>query len=197
MIISTGMANLHEIEEAVDASLSGGCKQLALLHCVSGYPAPPSDYNLRTIVDLSRRFNIPIGLSDHTLDNSTAVASISMGASIIEKHVTLDRLGGGPDDSFSLESEDLQELCRGSRNAWLALGRVSYERASSEADNIKFRRSLYFVEALREGDLITEKNVRSIRPGYGLPPKHLDDVIGRELVVDVTPGTAVQWDLIR
>jgi N-acetylneuraminate synthase len=197
MIISTGMANLQEIEEAVDASLSGGCKQLALLHCVSGYPAPPSDYNLRTIADLSRRFNIPIGLSDHTLDNSTALASISMGASIIEKHVTLDRLGGGPDDSFSLESEDLQELCRASRNAWLALGRVSYERASSEADNIKFRRSLYFVEALREGDLITEKNVRSIRPGYGLPPKYLDDVIGRELVVDVAPGTAVQWDLIR
>lgn len=197
MIISTGMANLLEIEEAVDAALSGGCNQLALLHCVSGYPAPPADYNLRTIVDLSGRFGVPIGLSDHTLDNSTAVASISLGASIIEKHVTLDRQGGGPDDSFSLESEGLKDLCRGARNAWSAMGQVSYERAPSEGENIKFRRSLYFVESLRKGDFVTEKNVRSIRPGYGLAPKYLDDVVGRQVVEDIAPGTAVQWDLIR
>ena len=130
MIISTGMADAEEIQEAITAAREGGCRQLAILHCVSGYPAPAEDYNLRTIVDMIGRFGLVTGLSDHTLDNTTAIASVVLGAAIIEKHFTLDRNGGGPDDSFSLEPEDLTALCRDSKTAWKALGRVDYGRKS-------------------------------------------------------------------
>lgn len=126
LIISTGMADAEEIQEAIDAAYSAGCKELAILHCVSGYPAPASDYNLRTIQDMQIRFGVPVGLSDHTLDNTTAIAAVALGACIIEKHFTLDRNGGGPDDSFSLEPADLAALCRDSKTAWQALGRVDY-----------------------------------------------------------------------
>src|SRR5690606_11756668 len=145
MIISTGMADAEEIEEAIAAAKDGGCRELAILHCVSGYPAPAEDYNLRTIPDMIERFGLVTGLSDHTLDNSTAIASVALGASIIEKHFTLDRNGGGPDDSFSLEPAELTALCRDSKTAWSALGEVNYGRKSSENGNVKFRRSLYFV----------------------------------------------------
>ncbi|MFY9178938.1 MAG: pseudaminic acid synthase, partial [Venatoribacter sp.] len=155
MIISTGMANLEEIAEAVDAAKSAGCKQLALLHCVSGYPAPAADYNLRTIPDLIQRFGLVAGLSDHTLDNTTAITSVALGASIIEKHFTLDRKGGGPDDSFSLEPADLAALCQSSKTAWQALGQIDYSVKKSEATTLKFRRSLYFVKDLKAGDTIT------------------------------------------
>ena len=138
MIISTGMADAQEIQEAIDAAREGGCKELAILHCVSGYPAPAEDYNLRTIPDMIQRFSLVTGLSDHTLDNTTAITSVAMGASIIEKHFTLDRSGGGPDDSFSLEPVELAALCKDSKTAWAALGQVDYGRKSSEQDNVKF-----------------------------------------------------------
>jgi N-acetylneuraminate synthase len=167
MIISTGMANEEEIQEAIDAARKGGCKELAILQCVSGYPAPAEDYNLRTIPDMVDRFGLVTGLSDHTLDNTTAIASVVLGASIIEKHFTLDRNGGGPDDSFSLEPDDLAALCRDSKTAWKALGQVDYGRKLSEQSNAQFRRSLYFVKDMKMGDVITEDCVRSVRPGYG------------------------------
>lgn len=179
MIISTGMANAEEIQEAIDAAREGGCKELAILHCVSGYPAPAADYNLRTIPDMIQRFDLVTGLSDHTLDNTTAIASVALGASIIEKHFTLDRSGGGPDDSFSLEPTDLAALCKSARTAWEALGQVDYGRKSSEQGNVKFRRSLYFVKALKAGEIVTADAVRSVRPGYGAAPKNLEQVIGK------------------
>ncbi|MFJ2991150.1 pseudaminic acid synthase [Pandoraea sp. NPDC087047] len=191
MIISTGMADAEEIQEAVDAARAGGCKELAILHCVSGYPAPAQDYNLRTIPDMIERFGLITGLSDHTLDNTTAIASVAMGAAIIEKHFTLDRNGGGPDDSFSLEPAELAGLCRDSKTAWAALGQVDYGRKSSEQGNAKFRRSLYFVKDLKAGEVITADAVRSVRPGFGMAPKYLDFVIGKTLVHDVAMNTPV------
>lgn len=185
MIISTGMADAEEIQEAIDAAREGGCKELALLHCVSGYPAPAEDYNLRTISDMIERFDLVTGLSDHTLDNATAIASVAMGASIIEKHFTLDRNGGGPDDSFSLEPTELAALCRDSKTAWSALGRVDYGRKFSEQGNVKFRRSLYFVKDLKVGDVITPDAVRSVRPGFGLAPKKIDILIGATVANDI------------
>jgi pseudaminic acid synthase len=197
MIISTGMANAEEIEEAIAAARDGGCKELAILHCVSGYPAPAGDYNLRTIGDMMERFGLVTGLSDHTLDNTTAIASVVMGASIIEKHFTLDRNGGGPDDSFSLEPADLAALCRDSKTAWKALGMVDYGRKSSEEGNAQFRRSLYFVKDIKAGDVITEDCVRSVRPGYGLTPKYLDLVKGTRVIRDIRKNTPVTWDSIH
>ncbi len=196
MIISTGMADKNEISEAVNAAMEGGCTQIAVLHCVSGYPAPPHDYNLMTIPDLIKEFDLVTGLSDHTLDNTTAIASVVLGASIIEKHFTLDRNGGGPDDSFSLEPPELAALCRDARTAWQARGVVDYGRKSSEQGNAKFRRSLYFVKSLKAGDVITKDSIRSVRPGYGLPPKHFDSLLGRIVKQDVSYGTATNFDLI-
>jgi len=194
MIISTGMANAEEIEEAITAAREGGCKELAILQCVSGYPAPAEDYNLRTIPDMIERFGLVTGLSDHTLDNTTAIASVVLGASLIEKHFTLDRNGGGPDDSFSLEPADLAALCRDSKTAWKALGQIDYGRKSSEQGNAQFRRSLYFVKDMQAGEAITEDSVRSVRPGFGLPPKKLEWVIGQKLSKPVSANTPVKED---
>lgn len=196
MIISTGMADAEEIQEAIDAAREGGCKELAILHCVSGYPAPAEDYNLRTLPDMIKRFGLVTGLSDHTLDNTTAITSVALGASIIEKHFTLDRNGGGPDDSFSLEPEDLTALCRDSKTAWQSLGQINYGQKSSEKDNIQFRRSLYFVKDMKAGDIITEDSVRSVRPGFGLAPKHLNEIIGKKVTKNISKNTAVTLDLI-
>ncbi len=192
MILSTGMANAEEIAEAVAMARSSGCTQIALLHCISGYPAPASDYNLRTMLDMRERFGTVVGLSDHTIDNATAIAATALGASIIEKHFTLNRNDGGPDDSFSLQPEDLQSLCRDTRAAWMALGSVDYGLQSSERSNIRFRRSLYFVKDLEAGATITAEAVKSIRPGFGLAPKHLDRVIGSTLACAVRRGTPVR-----
>lgn len=192
MIISTGLADKKEIEEAIFAARDSGCKQLAILHCVSGYPAPSSDYNLMTIKDMKNSFRVVTGLSDHTISNTTALASISLGASIIEKHITLDRTGGGPDDSFSLEKEDLAELCKESRIASEAVGKVDYGLKSSEAGNIKFRRSLYYVNDIKSGSKIQKEDLRSVRPGYGLAPKKLDAVIGKRALKDIQKHTPVQ-----
>lgn len=195
MIISTGMADAEEIEEAISAAREGGCKELAILHCVSGYPAPAEDYNLRTIPDMIERFGLVTGLSDHTLDNTTAIASVVLGASLIEKHFTLDRNGGGPDDSFSLEPRDLAALCRDSKTAWRSLGEINFGRKSSEEGNVQFRRSLYFVKDMKAGEVITEECVRSVRPGYGLAPKYLNRVIGQAVVRAVGANTPVTEDV--
>lgn len=200
MIISTGMADAEEIQEAIDAAREGGCKELAILHCVSGYPAPAEDYNLYTLPDMIQRFGLVTGLSDHTLDNTTAIVSVALGASIIEKHFTLDRNGGGPDDSFSLEPADLAQLCQGVRTAWRALGTVDYGMKSSEQGNVKFRRSLYFVKDLQAGDLITADAVRSVRPGFGLPPKYYESVVGARLQTAAKSNTPVlpgMWQVER
>jgi len=192
LILSTGMADAEEIGEAVEAARSAGCKELALLHCVSGYPAPAADYNLRTLVDMAERFGCVVGLSDHTLDNTTAVASVSVGAALVEKHFTLDRSGGGPDDSFSLEPAGLEELCRNVRTAWDALGKVDYGRKSSEQGNVQFRRSLYWVRDLDAGEVVDATALRSVRPGYGLAPKYLDEVLGLLLARPVSAKTPVR-----
>lgn len=196
MIISTGMADAEEIQEAVDAARSAGCEQLVLLHCVSGYPAPSDDYNLHTITDMQQRFAVPVGLSDHTLDNTTAIASVALGACVIEKHVTLDRCGGGPDDSFSLEPAELKALCDGTKTAWRALGQVNYARKSSEQANVKFRRSLYVVKPLQAGEMITPEHIKSVRPGYGLAPKYWDDVLGKRVKFDIPSGIALNWEML-
>jgi len=194
MIISTGMADAEEIGEAIEAAREGGCEELAILHCVSGYPASPEDYNLRTIKDMRERFGLVTGLSDHTLDNTTAIASVVMGSSIIEKHFTLDRNGGGPDDSFSMEPSDLTALCRDAKTAWSALGKVDYGMKSSEQANIKFRRSLYFVKALKAGDVITANAVRSVRPGYGIAPKFVEHIVGKKVVRNIEKNSPVFFD---
>jgi len=197
MIISTGMANESEIQEAIDAAKSAGCQELAILHCVSGYPAPSDNYNLKTITDMIERFGLVTGLSDHTLDNTTAIASVALGCNIIEKHFTLDRNGGGPDDSFSMEPSDLEELVKCSKIAHEALGSVDYGLKSSERGNIKFRRSLYFVKPLKAGDIVKRDSVRSIRPGYGIAPKHIETILGLPVTSDVEIGTAVTYDLFN
>ncbi len=197
MIISTGMANAEEIGEAIDAAKIGGCKELAILHCVSGYPAPASDYNLRIIPNMIERFGLVTGLSDHTLDNTTALVSVGLGASIIEKHFTLDRKGGGPDDSFSLEPAEMHALCSGVRVAWEAKGSVDYGYKSSEAGNVKYRRSLYFVKDMEKGELITPDSIRSVRPGFGLAPKYFDELIGRRVSQTIKKNTAVSFDFLE
>jgi pseudaminic acid synthase len=197
MIISTGMADDAEIQEAIDIAREGGCRELAILHCVSGYPAYPEEYNLRTIPDMIERFGLVTGLSDHTLDNTTAITSIALGACIIEKHFTLDRTAGGPDDSFSLEPAELTALCHAAKAAWCALGKVDYGRKSSEQGNALFRRSLYFTKDLSAGERITKDAVRSIRPGYGLHPRFYDSVIGSSVVKDVKYGEPVSLEKLN
>jgi pseudaminic acid synthase len=192
LIISTGMANDIEIQEAIDTALANGTKELAILHCVSGYPAPADNYNLKTIPDMKNRFNLITGLSDHTLDNTTAIASVAIGARIIEKHFTLDRNGGGPDDSFSMEPSDLRDLVSSSKIAFSAIGEVNYGLKSSEIGNIKFRRSLYFIKDIKAGTIISENHVKSVRPGYGIAPKYLSSLIGSSLTEDVKRYTPVK-----
>ena len=196
MIISTGMADAEEIEEAIVTAQDGGCDQLAILHCVSGYPAPADDYNLNTLTDMRTKFGLVTGLSDHTTDNITAITSVALGASIIEKHVTLDKNGGGPDDSFSLEPQDLKQLCTEAKNAWSALGKVNYSKKTSEIENAKFRRSLYFVKDIGKGEVVSMEHIKSIRPGYGIAPKHYHDIIGKKASQNVSLGTAVSWNHI-
>ena len=189
MIISTGMGTLEEISEAVETARESGCTELALLKCVSGYPAPAEEYNLRTLPDMQQRFDVVTGLSDHTLDNTTAIASVALGAALIEKHFTLDRYAGGPDDSFSLEPKDLEALCSNSKTAWRALGAVRYAPTGSEKASLKLRRSLHFVEDLDIDDIITEKSIQSRRPATGIKPKHIDNLIGLRVKQKITKGS--------
>lgn len=197
IILSTGMANLKEIEVAIKTARNAGCNDLIVLHCVSGYPAPTKDYNLKTLQDLKQRFGIQIGLSDHTVDNTAAIASIALGACFIEKHVTLDRDGGGPDDSFSLEPAELSQLCESAKMTWQALGCVNYDIKESEQANLKFRRSLYVVKSLKKGELFSASNIRSIRPAAGLEPKFYEQVIGKIASQEISAGTPLGWHLIN
>lgn len=197
MIISTGMADKEEIGEAIAAARDGGCSDLIVLHCVSGYPAPPEDYNLVTLLDIAETFDVLTGLSDHTIDNTTALAAVSLGAVMVEKHITLDRNGGGPDDSFSLEPTEFADLCRSTTVAWRALGKVDYGRKSSERSNVKFRRSLYFVADIKKGQHIEPHMIRSVRPGFGVAPKHWDNVIGKITTRDIAQNTPVLWNALK
>jgi len=194
LILSTGMADLIEIGEAVDAAHAGGCGDLALMHCVSGYPTPAEEANLRTIPDLMRRFGAIVGLSDHTHGIAVSVASVALGARIIEKHFTVARADGGPDAAFSLEPDELESLVEGCRTAFEALGKVDYARAPSERNNMVFRRSLYVVKDIAAGDVFTLVNIRSIRPGYGLAPKHLPEILGKTARRAIARGTPLSFD---
>jgi len=198
LIISTGMATLDEISEAVSTARTAGCRELALLHCVSGYPTPLEESNLRTISDLLERFDTVIGLSDHTLGHIAPTVAVALGASIIEKHFTLDRADGGADSAFSLEPGELALLCENCRAAWGAMGEAGYAIKGSEEGNRAFRRSIYAVADIEKGESLTRENVRSIRPGYGLPPKHMPEIVaGGRAATFIARGTALSWDLIE
>jgi len=197
LIISTGIAGLGEIAEAVEAARAGGCSEIALLHCTSGYPTPPEESNLSTLPHLADAFGVVAGLSDHTLGTAVPVAAVALGANIIEKHFTLRRADKGPDSEFSLEPEELAALVTNCRIAWTALGKISYELEASEKGNKTFRRSLYAVQDIPAGGRLTAENVRSIRPGYGLPPKHLPEVLGRRAGRAISRGTPLAWSLIE
>ena len=196
MIISTGMANQDEILAAITTARENGCEELVVLHCVSGYPAPAAQYNLRTIDDIAQRFDVLAGLSDHTIDNATAVAAVALGACLIEKHVTMDRNGGGADDSFSLEPKELAQLCADAKTAWQAMGKVSYERTEAELGNAQFRRSLYVVKDIAAGELLTADNVKSIRPGFGLAPQYYATVLGKTVNIAIARGTPLSFSVI-
>lgn len=197
VILSTGAASLGDIAEAVAAARDAGCRELALLQCTSGYPAPASESNLRTIPHLAAAFGTVVGLSDHTLGVAVPVAAIAFGAALIEKHVTLARADGGPDAEFSLEPGELARMVQDCRTAWEALGRVSYDLASSEASARPLRRSLYAVADIAAGETLSENNVRSIRPGYGLPPKYLPEVLGKVARHAIARGTPLRWSDIE
>tara|TARA_S200000501_G_scaffold372303_1_gene417041 strand:- start:492 stop:1532 length:1041 start_codon:yes stop_codon:yes gene_type:complete len=196
VIMSTGMANIEEIEEAVETLRMNGTTELAILHCVSGYPTEPKDANLKTIADLSERFECEVGLSDHTLSNACAISSISMGASIIEKHFIIDRSLGGPDSSFSIEPDQLKNLKISTTEAWESIGNINYELKGEEENMIKFRRSLYIVEDIKAGDRLSKNNLRRIRPGYGIEPKFYQEVLNKRVKIDLKSGTALSWEMI-
>jgi N-acetylneuraminate synthase len=196
LIMSTGASEIGEIAEAVAAARGAGCKQLVLLQCTSGYPTPPADSNLRTIPHLAQAFDCLVGLSDHTIGTAVPVAAVAMGACVIEKHFTLARADGGVDSAFSLEPADLKRLTEDCRIAWEALGQVKYAVAASENAIRPLRRSLYVVQDVAAGEAFTEQNVRSIRPGLGLAPKHLPDVIGQAASRALKRGTPLDWSMV-
>jgi N-acetylneuraminate synthase len=196
VIMSTGMASLAEIDDAVRVLRNAGCEQLALLKCTSAYPAPPEESHLATIPHLADAFGVVVGLSDHTLGIGVPVAAVALGARIIEKHVTLSRNEPGPDSAFSLEPAELKAMVESVRFAQAAVGRVSFETGPAEAKSLGFRRSLFVVERVRKGEVFTAKNVRSIRPAHGLAPKHLDQVLGCVAADDIDAGEPLRWDLV-
>lgn len=197
LIMSTGLATRDEIDEAVGVARKGGCRDLILLHCISGYPTPAGDANLRTLPAMAERYGIPVGLSDHTMGTEVAVAAVALGAVIVEKHVTLHREDGGPDAAFSLEPHELARLCQDCRTAWSALGDIRYGPVDADRENLAFRRSLYVVEDVPAGAALTDRNVRSIRPGNGLAPKHLPEVVGRKARIAIARGSALDWSMVE
>jgi pseudaminic acid synthase len=196
MIMSTGMATLEEIEEAVTAARESGARQIALLKCTSAYPTPPEEMNLRTISHLAETFAVPAGLSDHTLGTTVPVVAVALGACIVEKHFTLSRAAGGPDAAFSLEPQEFRVMVETIRTAEKALGKVSYQFTPKEEASRAFRRSLFVVQDICRGERFTAENVRSIRPGNGLPPKYFEEVLGRSAKEDIKRGTPLSWMLI-
>lgn len=197
MIISTGMANLEEIGAAVETARENGCDDLVLLHCVSSYPAPDEQSNIRTLPDLAERFGVVGGLSDHTHGSAVAVAAVALGAAVIEKHFTIARADGGPDSAFSLEPGEFGQLVTDCKRAWRALGKADYRLKGCEEGSMAFRRSLYVVEDIASGEPFSTGNVRSIRPGFGLPPGAIGAVIGRAAARDLKRGEPLAWDMIR
>lgn len=196
LILSTGMASLSDLEEAVAAARGAGCKELILLRCTSQYPASPLDIHLNTIAHMRELFDCEVGLSDHTQGIGVPVAAVALGATVIEKHFTVSRADGGVDAAFSLEPEEMKQLVQETERAWQALGRVHYGLSEKERSSLKFRRSLYISKDVREGDVLNEDNVRIIRPGYGLPPKYMDMILGRTATRTLQAGTPVNWDLL-
>lgn len=197
LIMSTGMSTLQEVEEALACAADNGCRQLILLKCTSAYPSPPDAMNLATIPDMARRWGFPVGLSDHTLGIEVPVAAVALGARLIEKHFTLSRADGGPDAAFSLEPEEFSAMVRAVRTVESAMGQPSYEPADAEKKSRNSRRSLYVVKPVRAGEVFSPENLRSIRPGYGLPPKHLAATLGRMAARDIEAGTPLAWELIQ
>jgi N-acetylneuraminate synthase len=196
LIISTGMANFEEINDAITTAKSNGCTELVVLHCISAYPAPVEQSNLATIGEISKKFDVISGLSDHTLGTVVSVTSIALGACLIEKHFILDRNDKGPDSEFSLEPKEFSRLVEETKAAHQAIGVASFERKPVEQASMKFRRSLYFVKDIAQGEIITEAHIRKIRPGFGLSPKYFTQIIGQTVNQNITTGTAVSWSLL-
>lgn len=196
IIMSTGMASLSEIDEAVKTIRSEGNEQFMLLHCISSYPAPPEEMNLLTMPHLSAAFGVPAGLSDHSEGIAAAIGSVALGACAIEKHFIRDRKMGGPDSPFSIETTELEQLVRNVRTLEKALGKVDYELTERESESLVFRRSLFVVADIKKGEQFTSANVRSIRPGIALPPKYIDDILGRKATQDISRGTPLNWSLV-
>jgi pseudaminic acid synthase len=196
VIMSTGMASLSEIDEAVSVLRRSGCTELVLLKCVSAYPATPQEMNLKTLPNLSDTFKVPVGLSDHSMEISVPVAAVVLGASVIEKHFTLARSQGGPDSSFSLEPGEFKAMVQAVRNAEMALGEICYDISEKEMENRTFRRSLFVVDTIQKGALFNEKNIRSIRPAHGLHTRYLNGIINKKAARDVVKGTPLSWDMV-
>lgn len=196
MIISTGLATLGEAELAVRTAKENGCEELVLLHCISSYPAPTDQSNLRTMPHLAQSFGVVAGLSDHTYGTATSVASIALGGAVIEKHFTLARADGGPDADFSLEPVEFKRLVEDCKNAWKSLGKVTYRRKPAEEVNKIFRRSVYVTKDIAEGEIFTQDNIRSIRPGFGLPPTTLPDLLGKRASRNIKFGEPMDWSMV-
>jgi pseudaminic acid synthase len=196
LIISTGMATVAELDETVRTAREVGCKELVLLKCTSTYPATPENTNILTIPHLRDLFGCEVGLSDHTMGVGVSVASVALGATVIEKHFTLDRAEGGVDSTFSMEPAEMAQLVVETERAWQALGKVSYGATAAEEKSLVFRRSIYASQDIAEGEVLTRDNIRIIRPGYGLPPKYFEQVIGKCAKQAIKRGTAISWDLI-
>ena len=196
MIISTGMATVAEIDETVRTAREASCKDIILLKCTSTYPANPENSNISTIPHMSELFNCQVGLSDHTMGNGVAVASVALGATVIEKHFTLSRADGGVDSAFSMEPAEMSSLVNETERAWQALGKVAYGSSGVEKPSLKYRRSLYIVEDMKAGDVFTSDNIKAIRPGFGLAPKYYDILLGKHCKCDISRGTPVNWDLL-
>jgi pseudaminic acid synthase len=196
LILSTGMAAAEEIEEAVQSARAAGATQIALLKCTSAYPALPEDMNLRTIPEMSRRFELPVGLSDHTMGMAAPVVSVALGACIIEKHLTPSRSLAGPDSAFSLEPHEFKAMVDAVRTAERALGAAKFGGSGKEVSSKIFRRSLFVVEDVGQGEVLTDGNIRSIRPGHGLHPRHLPEVLGKRTSKDIKRGTPLSWELV-
>ena len=196
MLISTGMSNFEEISEALHTAKTNGCKDILLFHCISSYPTPTHEANIKSIEFLRNEFKVEVGLSDHTLDNTAALAAISLGAVAIEKHFILSKKQKTPDSEFSIEPKQLSELIKVSKDCWKSLGSKSLKRSSYEKENKFFRRSLYFVKDLKAGEIITSDHIKRIRPGYGLAPKYIDSFLNKRTKIDIKRGDRVRWDVI-